>query len=70
MSKTTIHLLPVREVAEQLSVSEATVWRLLHRGELPRTKVANATRISADAVAAFVADQLPEPARRTRRRSG
>jgi len=69
MSTTSIHLLPVREVAEQLSVSQATAWRLLRRGQLPRVKVGTATRVPADAVAAFVADQLPEPARRTRRRS-
>ncbi len=69
MQKYTVSLLSVPDVAERFGVSEATVWRLLRRGELARVKVGTSTRVPADAVAAFVADQLPEPARRTRRRS-
>lgn len=65
-----IQLLTVPEAAKRLCVSETTVWRLRRKRELPSVKIGTATRIPAEAVDQFVADQLPEPARRTRRRSG
>jgi excisionase family DNA binding protein len=38
-------LLTVREVAERLGVSTATVYALRERGELPHVRVSNAIRI-------------------------
>jgi excisionase family DNA binding protein len=37
-------LLPIGAAAEYLSVSRATIERLVRRGELPRVKVAGSTR--------------------------
>jgi len=70
MKNNAVRLLRVEDVADQLCVCEATVWRRLREGVLPRIKIGRATRVPADAVAAFVADQRRKPPRRTRRRSG
>jgi excisionase family DNA binding protein len=40
-------LLSVREAAEALSVSPATVYLLCKRGEIPHVRVSNAIRIPA-----------------------
>ncbi|WP_176064104.1 helix-turn-helix domain-containing protein [Anaeromyxobacter diazotrophicus] len=40
-------LLSVREAAEALSVSPATVYALCKRGEMPHVRVSNAIRIPA-----------------------
>ena len=39
-------LLTVREVAERLAVSTATVYSLCERGELPHVRISNAIRIA------------------------
>jgi len=64
-----IQLLTVPQAADQLGSCEATVWRMLRDEELPKVKIRRSTRIPVEAVEQFVANQLPEPARRTRRRS-
>ncbi len=46
--------LTVREVAEQLSVSPATVYALVERGEIAHVRVSNAIRISPEALAAYL----------------
>lgn len=49
-------LLSVRQVAEQLGVSAATVYAIVERGELPHVRVSsNAIRISRVDLAAFIA---------------
>ncbi|WNG31858.1 helix-turn-helix domain-containing protein [Cystobacter fuscus] len=48
-------LLTVREVAERLSISTATVYRLCERGELSHVRVSNALRISVASLEAFLA---------------
>jgi len=50
-------LLTVREVADRLRVSRATVYRLVQAGALPVLRVSNSIRISATALARGV---LPE----------
>lgn len=45
----------VLEAATALRVSRATVYRLIHRGELAKTKVGRRTRITAQSFAAYVA---------------
>ncbi len=54
-------LLTVREVAERLAVSTATVYALVERGELPHVRVSNAIRVAPADLAAFI------EARRVRR---
>jgi excisionase family DNA binding protein len=56
-------LLTVRQVAEQLGVSTATVYALVDRGELVHVRVSNAIRIAAADVSAFVAAST-HPAKR------
>jgi excisionase family DNA binding protein len=48
-------LLTVRDVAERLAVSTATVYALCERGELPHLRVSNAIRIRPDDLKAFIA---------------
>ena len=45
--------LRVREVAAQLRVSTAMVYRLIERGELTHVRVSNAIRISPAELAAY-----------------
>ncbi|WP_224249458.1 helix-turn-helix domain-containing protein [Hyalangium gracile] len=51
-------LLTVREVAERLGVSTATVYGLCERGELPHVRVSNAIRIRPADVEAFLSRGL------------
>jgi len=46
--------LSVSDVAKQLRVSSATVYRLIHRGELRHARASNAIRISPADLATFV----------------
>lgn len=46
----------VRKVAEMLSVSMRTVWRLLAEGKLRRAKVRRGTRVLAVSVMEFVSE--------------
>lgn len=46
--------LSVKEVAKRLNISEATVWRLIRDGELPRHKFGTrTTRIHIEDLLAF-----------------
>jgi excisionase family DNA binding protein len=47
-------LLTVREVAERLSVSTATIYALCERGELPHVRISNAIRIEPAGLEAFI----------------
>jgi excisionase family DNA binding protein len=47
-------LLSVREVADRLRVSRATVYGLCDRGELPHLRVSNAIRLRQEDVEGFV----------------
>jgi excisionase family DNA binding protein len=62
-------LLRIREVAERLGVSNATVYGLCERGELPYVWVVTSMRIRPDDLEEFVAARLtvaeePRPHRR------
>lgn len=48
-------LLTVRQVAEQLAVSTATVYTLCRAGGLKHVRVANAIRVSPRVLEAFIA---------------
>jgi excisionase family DNA binding protein len=50
-------LLDVREVAERLRVSTATVYKLCDRGELPHTRVVNVIRVALEDLAVFMAQR-------------
>ena len=47
-------LFSVRQVAERLGVSTATVYGLVTRGEVPHVRVANAIRVALSDLATFV----------------
>ncbi|HEV7402211.1 MAG TPA: helix-turn-helix domain-containing protein [Chthoniobacteraceae bacterium] len=47
-------LLRVGEVAEQLGVCAATVYRLCERGELPHVRIINSIRIRPDDLKDFI----------------
>lgn len=47
-------LLTVREVAERLQVSKATVYRLCEAGELDHVRVSNAVRVAPEALARYL----------------
>jgi excisionase family DNA binding protein len=49
-------LLPVREVAAELGVCTATVYRLCERGDLPHVRIINSIRVRPRDLAAFVAE--------------
>jgi excisionase family DNA binding protein len=50
-------LLTVRQVAEQLQVSTATVYKLCARRELPYVRVLGTIRVAPADLAAFIARQ-------------
>lgn len=50
------HLLTTRDVAEHLSLSVSSVYRLLGRGELTKLRIGGATRISSEDVARLIDD--------------
>ena len=50
-------LLSVRQVAQLLGVSTATVYRLCTRGGLQHFRISNAIRVSGDDLAAFLEEQ-------------
>jgi excisionase family DNA binding protein len=47
-------MLTVPEVAEELQVCRAVVYRVVARGELPATRVSNAIRVRREDLEAFV----------------
>lgn len=61
----TTPLLSVHDVAELLNLTEATVRRLLRRGELEAFKISNQYRIAPEAVSQFLEQQrISTPAAR------
>lgn len=46
--------LTVAEVAEQMRVSNMTVYRILHSGELPAIRVGRSFRVPAEALEAYL----------------
>jgi excisionase family DNA binding protein len=57
-------LLRVREVADRLGVSNATVYGLCERGELPCVWVVTSMRIRPDDLEAFIAARITIPVTR------
>lgn len=53
-------LLTVRQVAERLGVSAATVYVLVARGELAHVRVSNAIRVAPADLEAFIAAKTIE----------
>ena len=53
-------LLRVREVAEQLGVCNATVYRLVERAELPHVRMVNSIRIRPDDLRVFLQREASE----------
>jgi len=47
-------LLRVKEVAEELGVCNATVYRLVESGELPHVRIVNSIRIRPDDLNTFM----------------
>jgi excisionase family DNA binding protein len=52
-------LLTVREVARQLCVCRATVYKLAATGALPHVRISGAVRITPGDLAAFIARRRP-----------
>jgi len=52
-------LLTVREVAEQLGVCRATVYRLCSQGTLPHIRISNVVRIEAEALERLIRERPP-----------
>lgn len=75
-------LLRVREVAAELGLHEASVWRLIWKGELPVVRLGKAVRVPRVELERWVAERTvawrpdeaepaePRPARRKGRRHG
>jgi excisionase family DNA binding protein len=64
-------LLRVAEVADQLGVSTATVYKLCAASELPHVRIVDSIRVRPSDLATFVKGQLvekPTPLRREPRR--
>jgi len=53
-TETDSRLLRVREVADVMRVSTMTVYRLIHAGELPATRVGHSYRIAQREVDAYL----------------
>ena len=49
-----VKLLSVHEVADRLSLSTRTIWRLLRRGDLTELKIGKSVRIDAADLQRFV----------------
>ena len=52
--------LTVPEVAEQMRVSNMTVYRLLHSGELPAIRVGRSFRVPVEALEAYLSTYVVE----------
>ena len=64
MDKNKCYTLP--EVAELLSVSRATVYRLINGSKIPAFKIGDEWRIKAEDVEAFIEDRMAATARKSR----
>jgi excisionase family DNA binding protein len=62
-------LLTAKQVAARLGVSAATVYGLCERRELHHVRVANAIRVSPEALEAFLRTTAVGPSKRLRRPS-
>ncbi len=60
-----LEFLTVREVARALRVCTATVYRMCERGELGHVRAANAIRVSAASLAAFIRTCSNDPSTRS-----
>jgi excisionase family DNA binding protein len=56
-------LLTVAQAAERLAIRPSTVRSWLGKGLLPKTKCGRCTRVSADAVEAFISAHTTRPSR-------
>jgi excisionase family DNA binding protein len=54
-----VRFLTVAEVADMMRVSNMTVYRLVHSGELPAVRFGRSFRIPESAVAAAINTNLP-----------
>ena len=54
-------LLTIREVAERLGLSKATIYALCERGELPHTRISNSIRVSAADLDVFLTLNRKKP---------
>ena len=52
--------LTVAEVAEQMRVSNMTVYRILHSGELPAIRVGRSFRVPVEALEAYLSTYVVE----------
>lgn len=50
----------VKEASAILSVSERTIWRLVHDGDLPAVRIRGAVRFRASDVENIVAENRPD----------
>ena len=57
-------MMRVREVADRLGVSNATVYGLCERGELPYVWVVTSMRIRPDDLEEFIAARIATPVKR------
>lgn len=62
-------LLSVAEVAEQLGVCNATVYRLCEEGELPPVRVTNSIRVRPRDLEALIAARMPPVPERSPRKT-
>ncbi len=60
-------LLRIDEVADRLTVSRATTYRLIQRGLIPTVHIGTAVRVPADALDRWLQDQVATNASRDRR---
>jgi excisionase family DNA binding protein len=60
-------LLGVRQVAERLRISTATVYKLCDKGELPHTRFLNVIRVAPAELDAFIARRASRPTRSKRK---
>jgi excisionase family DNA binding protein len=55
-----VRFLTVAEVARTMHVSKMTVYRLVHRGELPAVRVGRSFRVPRRAVEDFLSNAYPD----------
>lgn len=55
-----LHFLTVAEVAGVMRVSKMTVYRMIHTGELPATRIGRSFRVSSKNVRAYLAGAILE----------
>ena len=68
MVRNSVQLLTVREVSAALTVSRATIYSLMERGELIRVWIGSSLRVPTESLDAYVARRSGIPNPRTLRR--